>query len=100
MAILTMVEELITKLDLSRLQNKITGIYSDSADLEKRFHFLENRAKMVQDVVMRRLANVERQTGRPGKVPVIKKRNPLLDSRDTKHMLAHEGLASRHPENL
>lgn len=27
MAILTMVEELITKLDLSRLENKITGIY-------------------------------------------------------------------------
>lgn len=95
-----MVGELITKLDLSRLESKITGIHSDSIDLEKRFHFLENRAKMVQDVIMRRLATVERQMARPGKAPVIVKRNPLLDSRDIKHKLAHEGLVNRNPENL
>ena len=95
--ILTLVEGLVSNLDLSKLEGTISQMHQDGSDVEKRFYNLDNRVKMVSDIVLRRLTAVEKQRAQK---TIIVKRNPLLDHIDDKHNRANQRLIDRSPDNM
>ena len=60
LAIISLIEQLIESLDFNTVSNKLNNIQKISTEYEKRFYFLENRVKMVTEIVMRRLKTLEK----------------------------------------
>lgn len=61
MTIMTLIEKLIRGIDLRAVDDKINNMMIKSNDSEKRFYFLENRVKMVQEILQSKIKNLERQ---------------------------------------
>ncbi len=84
---MNVIEKLIRSIDMKQIADKLLSMQIKTNESEKRFYFLENRVKMLQEVLTRKIKQLERQRARMlSKKPlVIVKRNPLLDTRDEKH---------------
>ena len=102
MTIMNMIERLIKSINLLEINDKINNIHGKCNDNEKRFYFLENRVKMVQEILSRKIKMLEKQRQRQltQKPLVIVKRNPLLDTRDEKHSKQNMKLIDKSPMNL
>lgn len=99
---MNLIEKLIQSIDLQAISSKISGIQIKTNESEKRFYFLENRVKMLQEVLARKIKMLEKQRARMlSKKPlVIVKRNPLLDPRDDRHLKFNEKLMGNEPSNM
>jgi hypothetical protein len=102
--ILTMIEGMVKELDFSNLGGSAALLNEESVDAEKRFYFLENRVKMVTDIVTKRWMQMEKARLRmiaAQKKPIVKvKKNPLLDTRDEGHNKMNQRLIDRLPANM
>lgn len=98
LAILGMIEGSVKELDFSKFVGKVSALQSDSIEAEKRFFFLENRVKMVTDMVAKRFQQLDRASRR--KAPVMVRKNPLLDKRDERHNKMTAKLVDRTPSNM
>ena len=87
LTIMNVIEKLISSIDMKSIAEKLANMQIKTNESEKRFYFLENRVKLLQEVLSRKIKQLERQRARMlSKKPlVIVKRNPLLDTRDEKH---------------
>jgi hypothetical protein len=80
LSIITLIEQLVSNLDFPTVAGRLSRVHEQSSAYEKRFYFLENRVKMVAEIVQRRLKTLERQKQRMlVHKPLVVKKNPLLD---------------------
>lgn len=102
LTIMNLIEKLIRSIDLERISKKINQMQIKANEGEKRFYFLENRVKMIQELLARKVKMMEKQRARMlSKKPLlIVKRNPLLDPREARHIRQNQRLADKSPMNL
>lgn len=101
-SMLTMIESLVQQIDYSQLAGRVAVMHQESSDAEKRFYFLENRVKMVGEIVTRRFKQMEKARQRMTRQqPVMVIRNPLLEyKREDAHKGANLKLVDRLPSNM
>lgn len=58
---MNLIDELVSSMEFPVIAGKLTHIHKVQTQYEKRFYFLENRVKMVSEIVMRRLKTLEKQ---------------------------------------
>lgn len=102
LSIMNDIEKLINGVNLKSLSEKARMMHTKSYENEKRFYFIENKVKLVSDILARKIRMIEkeREANLRKKPLIIVKRNPLLDTRDEKHSKMHEKLSSQSPMNL
>lgn len=64
MNIMNMIEKMIKGIDLKSVDSKISKLKVNSDENEKRLYFFENRVKMVQEILTRKIKELERQRQR------------------------------------
>ena len=59
--IMNMIEQLIKKVNLKQMSEKVRKLHSQANDNEKRFYFLENRVKLVNEILARKIKMLEKE---------------------------------------
>lgn len=83
------------------LSGEFQKVHQECADLNKRCYFLENRFKMVSDLILSRQNIIDKEIEKFTRFkPQIVKKNPLLDQRDNAHNIHNLKLMQSLPDNM
>ena len=61
LSIMNMIEKMVERIDLKKMSVKVIQLHSQSNDYEKRFYFIENRVKIVNEILARKIKMLEKE---------------------------------------
>ena len=101
LTIMALIEKLLRDIDLQNMSSRISNLHTTCNENEKRFYYVENRVKTIQEILARKIRALEKAQARVLQKPlVIVRRNPLLDTRDEKHSKYNIKIIDKSPTNL